>query len=178
MRRFSLWLFAAILMSGISLSVQAQLSKGHFFLSFEDKNVPVENVEQLFGEWFSLPSGTEWRLTSSSTDDLGIGIEKARQIAYRAMTVYATRQTKYADFRKATLQAAKDLYGANGQEVKTVADAWDAVGVLENGVYPSAITTVRRDMQTDDRYYDLQGRPVSQPGKGIYIYKGKKLIKY
>jgi Zn-dependent metalloprotease len=108
----------------------------------------------------------------------GIGIEKARQIAYRAMTVYATRQTKYADFRKATLQAAKDLYGANGQEVKTVADAWDAVGVLENGVYPSAITNVRRDMQTDDRYYDLQGRPVSQPGKGIYIYKGKKLIKY
>lgn len=37
MRRFSLWLFAVILMSGISLSVQAQLSKGHFFLSFEDK---------------------------------------------------------------------------------------------------------------------------------------------
>ena len=33
-------------------------------------------------------------------------------------------------------------------------------------------------MQTDDRYYDLQGRPVSQPGKGIYIYKGKKLVKY
>ena len=141
------------------------------------------------GVHINLGVGNKWYyLTSDGGDGTnddsfmynvkGIGIEKARQIAYRAMTVYATRQTKYADFRKATLQAAKDLYGANGQEVKTVADAWDAVGVLENGVYPSAITNVRRDMQTDDRYYDLQGRPVSQPGKGIYIYKGKKLIKY
>lgn len=28
-----------------------------------------------------------------------------------------------------------------------------------------------------DTYYDLQGRPVSEPGHGVYIYKGKKVVK-
>lgn len=56
----------------------------------------------------------------------GIGINNARLIAYRALTVYCTQFTTYAGARTAWLSAAKDL---NASWVAPVAAAWDAVGV-------------------------------------------------
>ena len=79
MRQFRVWMLAAILNCGISLGIMAQTSDGHFFLSFEGKNVPVENVEQHFAEWFSLPADTEWQLVGSSTDLLGMDRIEYRQ---------------------------------------------------------------------------------------------------
>ena len=71
----------------------------------------------------------------------GIGITKAEQIFYRALTVYMTSSTNFQGARNATAQAAQDLYGQT--EINAVQAAWDAVGapggavsitVLSNGV--------------------------------------------
>ncbi|BCL20265.1 M4 family metallopeptidase [Streptomyces tuirus] len=59
----------------------------------------------------------------------GIGRAKLGKIWYRALTVYMTSSTTYADARTATLSAAKDLYGADSTEQKAVAAAWKAVAV-------------------------------------------------
>ncbi|MGW6545746.1 M4 family metallopeptidase [Streptomyces massasporeus] len=59
----------------------------------------------------------------------GIGRAKLGKIWYRALTVYMTSSTTYADARKATLSAAKDLYGGDSAEQKAVAAAWKAVAV-------------------------------------------------
>ncbi|MGW2569102.1 M4 family metallopeptidase [Streptomyces sp. NPDC001537] len=59
----------------------------------------------------------------------GIGREKLGQIWYRALTVYMTSSTNYAGARTATLNAAKDLYGAGSTEYNAVAAAWSAVNV-------------------------------------------------
>ncbi|MEU4109565.1 M4 family metallopeptidase [Streptomyces sp. NPDC027717] len=59
----------------------------------------------------------------------GIGREKVGKIWYRALTVYMTSSTKYAGARTATLNAAKDLYGAGSAEYNAVAAAWSAVNV-------------------------------------------------
>jgi Zn-dependent metalloprotease len=59
----------------------------------------------------------------------GIGREKLGQIWYRALTVYMTSSTNYAAARTATLNAAKDLYGAGSTEYDAVAAAWSAVNV-------------------------------------------------
>ena len=40
---------------------------------------------------------------------------------------------------------------------------------------PTAISTVAAQ-PTDHRYFDLQGRPVSQPQKGLYIQNGRKVV--
>jgi bacillolysin len=81
--------------------------------------------------WFYLLSAG-----GSGTNDLGraysvtgIGRFKARVIAYRALTVYLTSNSQYIDARKATLQAAWDLYGQCSPEIIAVGDAWHAVGV-------------------------------------------------
>ena len=41
-----------------------------------------------------------------------------------------------------------------------------------SGIISSQVADV-----SDDNYYDLQGRRVVIPGKGIYIHKGKKIVK-
>ncbi|MEU9186223.1 M4 family metallopeptidase [Streptomyces sp. NPDC048484] len=59
----------------------------------------------------------------------GIGKAKLGAIWYRALTVYMTSSTKYAGARTATLNAAKDLYGADSAEYTAVDAAWSAVSV-------------------------------------------------
>jgi Zn-dependent metalloprotease len=59
----------------------------------------------------------------------GIGRDAAQKIWYRALTVYMTSNTNYKAARTATLNAAKDLYGASSTQYSTVAAAWSAVSV-------------------------------------------------
>ncbi|MGW7794137.1 M4 family metallopeptidase, partial [Streptomyces tricolor] len=59
----------------------------------------------------------------------GIGRDKVGKIWYRALTVYMTSSTNYRGARTATLNAARDLYGAGSTEYDTVAAAWSAVNV-------------------------------------------------
>ncbi|MEU0113759.1 M4 family metallopeptidase [Streptomyces bobili] len=67
--------------------------------------------------------------TSDGSNLTGIGREKLGKIWYRALTVYMTSSTNYAGARTATLNAARDLYGAGSAEQNAVAAAWSAVNV-------------------------------------------------
>ncbi|MEV7070486.1 M4 family metallopeptidase [Streptomyces sp. NPDC093990] len=67
--------------------------------------------------------------TSNGSTVTGIGRAKLGAIWYRALTVYMTSSTNYAGARTATLNAAKDLYGAGSAEYNAVAAAWSAVNV-------------------------------------------------
>lgn len=57
----------------------------------------------------------------------GIGRAKAEKIWYRALTVYMTSSSSYANARAATLSAATDLFGAGSPEAAAVGAAWTAV---------------------------------------------------
>ncbi|WP_244927488.1 M4 family metallopeptidase [Nocardioides sp. W7] len=59
----------------------------------------------------------------------GIGRDVAARIWFRALTVYMTSGTTYAQARTATLAAATDLYGAGSPQRAAVAAAWSAVNV-------------------------------------------------
>lgn len=67
--------------------------------------------------------------TSNGKTVTGIGREKLGRIWYRALTAYMTSSTDYAGARTATLNAAKDLYGAGSPEYGAVGAAWSAVNV-------------------------------------------------
>lgn len=89
--------------------------------------------------WFYLLS-----VGGSGTNDNGqvysvssITMAKAEAIAYRALTVYMTPNTTYADVRNYTIQAAKDLYGSCSPEVIQTTNAWYAVGVGAQYTTPS-----------------------------------------
>jgi len=59
----------------------------------------------------------------------GIGRSAAEKIWFRALTVYMTSSTNYSGARTATLNAARDLYGASSAQHTAVANAWSAVSV-------------------------------------------------
>jgi len=60
----------------------------------------------------------------------GIGRSAAEKIWYRALTVYMTASTTYAQARVHTLSAATDLFGVGSPEYNAVNAAWAAVKVL------------------------------------------------
>ncbi|MDQ3073108.1 MAG: M4 family metallopeptidase [Bacteroidota bacterium] len=64
----------------------------------------------------------------------GIGEEKASAIVFRALTVYTTPLTGFAESREHFISAAKDLYGDSSFEVIQTTNAWYAVNVGEK--YP------------------------------------------
>ena len=60
-----------------------------------------------------------------------VGLEKAEQIYYQALTNYLTPFSQFVDLRIAIVQSVGDLYGAEGAEVAAAQAAFDAVGITE-----------------------------------------------
>lgn len=81
--------------------------------------------------WFYLLSegGSGVNDKGDSYQVSGIGVVKARQIAYRSLRCYLCPKSTYIDARKASIKAAKDLYGTCSFEAQQVSKAWYAVGV-------------------------------------------------
>jgi zinc metalloprotease ZmpA len=67
--------------------------------------------------------------TCNGSTVTGIGRASAANIWYRALTVYMTSSTDYSGARTATLNAARDLYGAGSAQYNAVAAGWSAVNV-------------------------------------------------
>ncbi len=67
----------------------------------------------------------------------GVGAGAAEKIFYRALATYMTSSTNFAGARTATLNAAKDLYGATSSQYTRTETAWCAVGV---GACPTTST--------------------------------------
>ena len=59
----------------------------------------------------------------------GIGNDKAARVWYKAIADYMTASTNYAGARTASLNAARDLYGAGSPEQNAVAAAYSAINV-------------------------------------------------
>ena len=159
--------------------------QGEYWVDPESKTDPdnggVHSNSGVQNKWFYLlTDGDTGTNDHGYTYDItGIGIEKSRQIAYRALTEYATQESQYADIRLASLQAATDLFGADAVEVATVDEAWKAVGVVDGGdVTAIRNTSMATDglLSTDNAVYDLSGRKVQNPQKGLYIKSGKQVV--
>jgi Zn-dependent metalloprotease len=67
--------------------------------------------------------------TCNGSTVTGIGRDAAQRIWFRALTVYMTSSTNYSQARTASLNAARDLYGAGSTQYNAVAAAWSAVSV-------------------------------------------------
>ena len=100
------------------------IANSFFYLLAEGAVVPAGFGA---GTWANLsPSSL---VCNGNTSLVGIGRTAAGRIWYRALTVYMTSSTNYAQARTATLSAAADLYGNGSSQYNAVAAAWSAVKV-------------------------------------------------
>lgn len=99
--------------------------------------------------WFYLLSegGVGTNDHNHSFNIVGIGIDKAVQIAYRNLIYYLTPEASYEDARNGSIMATIDLYGKNSQEYKSVIEAWDAVGVYDSN--QSTTITIKAHVPKD-----------------------------
>ncbi|MBZ5709073.1 M4 family metallopeptidase [Nannocystis pusilla] len=77
--------------------------------------------------FYLLVQGGKHPRNKTNIEVPALGMEKAAQIFYRALTNYLDSNAKFQDARNATAQAATDLYGA--EAATAVHAAWTAVGV-------------------------------------------------
>ena len=111
--------------------------------------------------YLAIEGGTN-RTSGLAVQGVGAGnrdqIEKA---FFRALTVLLPSSATFALTRAATIQAARDLYGAGGVVERAVTQAWDAVGVQPRTGPTAAIVPVA---VTPD-----QCPTVAQPSWGVYL---------
>ncbi len=83
--------------------------------------------------WFYLltegSNGEKTNEAAYTYEIQGLGKEKSAKIAYLTLTNYLTPTSTYADAKWGSIQATKELYGSESQELQTVVDAWCAVGL-------------------------------------------------
>ena len=101
----------------------------------------IHNNNQVQNYWYYLlvQGGKGVNDNGESYEVTGIGIDKAIEIVYRNLTFYMTSLSNFQDARFYSIQAAIDLYGVCSPEVKSVTDAWYAVGV--GSPYISKVTS-------------------------------------
>lgn len=97
--------------------------------------------------------------------------------------IYVSPYTKNIYFTDAgKFVNAGDLYGytPNGEEVFSPKEVYinpaHILALPPDGTSFTAIKSVHTGKQKDNYYYDLSGRRLSHPEKGIYIHNGKKII--
>lgn len=99
--------------------------------SQQNDNCGVHSNSGVQNKWFYLltvgGSGTNGIGNSYSVQ--GLGIDTAAAIAFRNLTVYLNQSSNFDDARYYSIQSAVDLYGPCSPQVKSVTDAWHAVGV-------------------------------------------------
>ncbi|MHB1148302.1 MAG: M4 family metallopeptidase [Lutibacter sp.] len=91
----------------------------------------VHTNSGVLNHWFYILSvgKTGTNDIGSSYNVVGIGIDKAAQIAFRLESIYLSANSTYADARTSGIQSAQDLYGAGSAEVIATTNAFFAVAV-------------------------------------------------
>jgi thermolysin len=80
--------------------------------------------------FFLAVAGGTNRVSGQSVTGVGIAnMEQMEKVFYRAFTLLMPANSTFSTARAATIQAARDLYGATGPVVNAVTQAWTAVGV-------------------------------------------------
>lgn len=105
--------------------------KGANWYTGTDDNGGVHTNSSVQNHWFYLLSvgGSGTNEYGESFNVQGIGIFKARAIAYRCLNHYLTRTDGFVDAREGSIRAAEDLFGSCSNEAIQVGKAWYAVHV-------------------------------------------------
>jgi thermolysin len=100
------------------------------FLGVEDNGgVHTNSLIASHAFYLAIEGGTNRTSGISVTGVGGSNREQIEKVFYRAFTELLPSNATFSTARAATLQAARDLYGAGGPVERAITQAWTAVGV-------------------------------------------------
>ena len=131
--------------------------------SLEDPNQGLAGPQDLSKGWQPKNMDQYLQLQNTADEDFGgvhinsgipnhsfylfaneVGVAKAEQIYYRALTNYLTKSSQFIDLRLAVIQSAKDLHGANATEASDAVSVFDFIKVFD-GQGTNTNTTVNEN---------------------------------
>ncbi len=95
----------------------------------DNRGVHTNSCIASYAFYLAIEGGTHW---FSGVTVQGVGAanrEQIERIFYRAFTSFLVPSSGFGDLRRATIQAARELYGADSPAERAVTQAWTAVGV-------------------------------------------------
>lgn len=92
---------------------------------------------------------------------------EAEHLAFLTLTEYVDNGMTYEDVPEAWINAAIQLFGENSAQLKSVCQAWTAVGLPQDDI--TTIEQIRRDSQKRGLRYNLQGQRVGDDYTGFVI---------
>jgi len=124
------------------------------------------------GNSYTVPTTTE------DTDDVTDNLFKRGTGATVASQEGGTTKYNYilnvVDNVLGFYKANNQMVATNRAYLQTTISAASRIAI--NFDEASGIADVNRETTTEDRYYDMQGRQVALPTKGLYIVNGKKVV--
>jgi Zn-dependent metalloprotease len=121
-----------------------------WYVGYEDQGgVHTNSGVQNFWFYLLCEGGSGVNDYKHSYSVNSIGMDTVVNIAYRNLTEYLISSSDFLDCRIGSLLATTDLYGKNSLAYQEVANAWDAVGVIDEPIitslslYDTTATTVK-----------------------------------
>ena len=93
--------------------------------------VQLQNTPETDNGGVHVNSGIPNRAFYLFATDPAVGLDKAGEVYYRALTLYLNRNSKFIDCRLAVVQAATDVFGAGSAGVAAANNAFDAVEIFD-----------------------------------------------
>ena len=155
----TIWCFAEIFVSLTDTEERPMLSEKLSYVFLRDKgNDDIEPVTFPKSKYYMLDADIT-EIPYSYTDGLDISRH----------TVYFEKlgENELNTWKRLGLQT---IYRGNDVEHRS-----EITWVDLTEFWPNAIETIDLSPLTIDHYYDLQGRPIEKPSKGLYIVNGKKV---
>ncbi len=158
--------FSAVSPAGLKAYIVTAVSSTSATLTQVNK-VPANTGIILMGtkdETYSIP------VTADATDDVSgnklVAAVTATEVAANAAYGLSKTDGMFHLLNAGTIPAGKAYLPATGGAPSLSLDFGDATGidVIEHGTL------------NNEQYFDLQGRRVAQPTKGLYIVNGKKVV--
>ena len=121
----------------------------------------------------NLTSDYNWDAFMDEMDGADVTIEVAREGGKVTITAKTTAATDGTTVRTETYTFTDDAIAEKAIRFFVFTEG----GMLDILPVTTAIESVKKDNSKAETYYDLSGRRVTHPTKGLYIVNGKKVIK-
>ena len=170
--------------SGTGLKVyKAKVDNGAAVLTEIENAIVTKNKGIILtgtaGQTYNVPVTTATATTISDNDLYGVTSETA--VAYKTGTDpnfkynYILQDGKFKKATGAKLKAAK-AYLTTAYDVTTAGSGAPGLEIVFGDATGIGATQVNSEQRIMNSVYDLQGRKVANPTKGLYIVNGKKVI--
>lgn len=137
-------------------------------------------VDDLFNDdnyyWRGLTSGGVYGEGQSASGGMSFGLDGGFDL-YGDIYVYPTNNGDNVVLSVFSNTEVAEDFSANAQICIEVGDKQYVIyaNLLSEALY-AGITTVKSDSRKAGKVYDLSGREVKQPARGLYIKDGKKVV--